>query len=59
MDAKANTHIPSAQQAKQNAERLANAELRAEMAENCAREARRSLEIMKIPNFGTFGNQHF
>ena len=27
--------------------------------ENCARGARRSLEIMKILNLGTFGNQHF
>ena len=35
------------------------AQLRAAMTENCAREARISLEIMKILNFITFGNQHF
>ena len=62
MDAKANTqcHIPSAQQAKQNAERLANAEqiicfaqLRAKMCEKDSQEAWRSSETMKIPIFRT------
>ena len=53
-------HIPFAQQAKQNAERLANAEqiicfaqLRAKMCEKDSREAWRSSEIMKILIFRT------
>ena len=41
-------HIPFAQQAKQNAEQLANAELRAKMCEKDSGEAWRSSEIMKI-----------